>query len=269
MTAAVRSGRPVVERAGWRAVAMPSEHGGWGLTLEPVLLGLLVAPSIGGVAVGVAAFMAFLVRTPLELVAVDIRRDRWLARSGLAARIAAVEVLAMAVAVVVVVVTSGWTWVWPVVVAAPLVAVELGYGARSRSRRLVPELCGAIAIAGSVAAIVLASGRGGWLAAGLWSLLAARAVGAIPFVRVQIVRLRRGSGPTWPSDVAQLASLGCACVAVAADGSLLVGALGVVAAGVTQSVWVRRPPIAPKRLGMRLLVIGLALVALAATGVAM
>jgi hypothetical protein len=47
-------------------VAIPSEHGGWGLTFEPVLLGLLVEPSWPGVAIGAAALTAFLVRTPLK-----------------------------------------------------------------------------------------------------------------------------------------------------------------------------------------------------------
>ena len=56
---ATQTDHVVKERAGWRAVAMPSEHGGWGLTLEPVLLGLLVAWSGAGVALGIAAFSAF------------------------------------------------------------------------------------------------------------------------------------------------------------------------------------------------------------------
>ena len=51
-------------RAAWRSVAIPDEHGGWGLTAEPVLLGLLVAPSWPGALLGVAAFVAFLVRSP-------------------------------------------------------------------------------------------------------------------------------------------------------------------------------------------------------------
>jgi hypothetical protein len=67
-------------RPAWRSVAIPSEHGGWGLTLEPVLLGLLIAPSVGGLALGIAAFGAFLVRTPLKLVFVDRRHPRWLGR---------------------------------------------------------------------------------------------------------------------------------------------------------------------------------------------
>ena len=68
----------------WRAVAIPSEHGGWGLTLEPALLGLLVAPSIAGAAIGLAAFLAFLVRTPLKTVLVDRVRHRELDRDRVA-----------------------------------------------------------------------------------------------------------------------------------------------------------------------------------------
>ena len=45
------------ERVRWRAVGVPSEHGGWGLTLEPVLLGLLVGFSGAGVAIGTATFL--------------------------------------------------------------------------------------------------------------------------------------------------------------------------------------------------------------------
>ena len=32
-----------------RTVALPVEHGGWGISLEPVVLGLLVAPSASGI----------------------------------------------------------------------------------------------------------------------------------------------------------------------------------------------------------------------------
>ena len=42
-------------RSPLRAVAVPSEHGGWGLTAEPVLLGLIVAPSAAGACLGAAA----------------------------------------------------------------------------------------------------------------------------------------------------------------------------------------------------------------------
>ena len=51
-------------RAGWRGVAVPTEHGGWGLTAEPVLLGLLVAFSWPGLLIGSAALLAFLAARP-------------------------------------------------------------------------------------------------------------------------------------------------------------------------------------------------------------
>ena len=253
MMAVVEVTAEVDERPGWRAVGLPSEHGGWGLTLEPVLLGLLAAWSVAGAALGVAAFLAFLVRTAAKLVAVDVRRRRWLGRSQLALRIATV--------------VSGLGWLVPVLVASPLVAVEVWFEVRGRGRRLVPELCGAVAVASVSASIVIAAGAGGRLAAGVWLVLAARVVGAIPFVRVQIFRLRRGTGVVWHSDVAQLVAVAVALVAVVVDRRLAAGATVVGVLAVVQSVWVRRAPMPAKRIGVRQMVIGLVLVAVSAVGI--
>ena len=246
---------------------MPIEHGGWGLTLEPVLLGLLVAWSAAGAALGIAALTAFLLRTPAKLVAVDVRRGRWLDRSRLALRIASIQLIVLGSAVAVAVARAGWTWLAPLLIAGPLVAVELSFDIRSRSRRLLPELCGAVGITAVAASIVLAAPRSGALAAGVWLVLAARAVGAIPFVRVQIMRLRRGQGPVWQSDVAQVVSLSVATVAVIVHPPILPGAVAVATLAVMQSVWVRRAPIPAKQIGLREMGIGLALVAMTAAGV--
>ncbi len=259
--------RDVGVRAGWRAVAVPSEHGGWGLTLEPVLLGLVVAWSGAGVALGYAAFTAFLVRTPLKFVAVDLRRGRWLDRSRLALRISIVELIVLGSTIAVAVALAGWSWLAPLVVAGPLVAIELAFDVRSRGRRLVPELCGTVGMTAVAASILLAAGRSNGLAAGVWLVLAARAVGAIPFVRVQILRLRRAHGPVWQSDLAQGVSLTLAAAAVIADRRLLLGLVGVVMLAAAQSVWVRRAPIPAKQVGLRQMGMGLALVAVTAAGV--
>ncbi len=264
---ATQADRAVGVRAGWRAVAMPSEHGGWGLTLEPVLLGLVVAWSGAGVALGVAAFTAFVVRTPLKLVAVDLRRRRWLDRSRLALRIAKVELIVLGSTVALAFALAGWSWLVPVVVAGPLVAIELSFDVRSRGRRLVPQLCGAVGITAVAASIVLAAGRSNGLAAGVWLVLTARAVGAIPFVRVQILRLRGPHGPVWQSDLAQVVSVAVATAAVIADHRLLFGLVGVVILAAMQFVWVRRAPIPAKQVGLRQMGMGLALVALTAVGV--
>lgn len=264
MTATVA---PAAERAPWRAVAVPTEHGGWGLTLEPVVLGLAVAWSVGGLAVGVAAFGAFLLRTPLKLALVDRRRGRRLERTALAWRVVAVESAVVVALGVLALVTSGPAWMVPVAIAAPLVAVELWFDVRSRSRRLVPELAGAVGMASVVAAIAVAGGADAVLAGGLWLVLAARSVGSIPFVRARIVQLHRGSAPTLPSDLAQVAAVAGAVVAVVLQRSLLPGAVAVFVIAVVQVIGVRRPPVPARGVGFRQMGLGLAVVAVTATGV--
>ncbi len=253
--------------AEWKQAAMPSEHGGWGLTLEPVLLGLLIAPSWGGLSLGLAAFAAFLVRTPLKLAVIDRRRTQWQRRSQLALRFAVGELLLLAVCGVWAVAAAGWSWAVPVLCAVPLVAVELWFDVRSRGRRLLPELCGSAAISAVAAAIVVAGGHSTRLAVGAWFVLAARSVGAIPFVRVQIMRLRRSAGEVRPSDRAQLAALAIGVVAVALDRQLLVGLGWLVLLAALQVVWVRRAPVAPKVLGLRQMALGVGLVLATSTGV--
>jgi hypothetical protein len=257
--------RAPTERSAWRAVAMPAEHGGWGLTLEPVLLGLLVAPSWAGASIGAAAFLAFLARTPAKLVAVDKRRDRWLARSRLAFLVAGAELLLIAALV------AAATWSAVAVVAAgvalPLVAVEWSFDIRSRGRRLLPELCGAVGIGASAAAIIIVDGGAATLAIGCWLVLAARSLGAIPFVRSQIVQARRGVLDTRSSDLAQVAAVGLATTAAVLDRAVLLGALGVAALAGLQLWWVRRAPPAVKVLGMRQMALGLSLVVVTALGV--
>jgi hypothetical protein len=254
-------------RPAWRAVAVPDEHGGWGLTAEPVLLGLLVVPSWAGAALGAAAFLAFVVRTPLKLVLVDRWRHRWLPRSGVALRIAAVELTLMTLLAGAAGVLAGWSWLVPAAVAAPLVAIELWFDMRSRGRRLVPELCGAAGIAAVVASVALAGGASGWLAGALWLLLAARSGASIPFVRVQIARLRHGPGSVAISDSSQVAAALVAVAAVMLDPSVLAGAIAVGALLLAQVVWVRRTPPPAKVLGVRQLLAGVVIVAVTAVGV--
>ena len=251
----------------WRSVAIPREHGGWGLTLEPVLLGLLVAWSLPGLLLGVAAFGAFLLRTPLKLAAVDMRRRQWRSRSTLAARIAAVELMVVVTAVAGVVVSSGWRWALPVVVAAPLVFVEGWYDVRSRSRRLVPELSGAVGISATAAAIVLADRDDVALAGALWLVLAARSVGSIPFVRAQIARLHRGATGVHGSDLAQFAAVVVAAIAAIVDTRAIAGAVTIALIAAIQIVWSRRPIPPIKVVGFQQMALGLALVAATAIGV--
>jgi hypothetical protein len=254
------------DRPLWRAVAVPSEHGGWGLTLEPVLLGLLVAFSWPGLAIGLATFLAFLLRTPLKLALVDRRRGRMLPRTRLAWQIAVVELIVLVGVVVFALVAAGWTWVIPFAVAAPLFGVELWFDIRSRGRRLVPELCGAFGITAAVAAMVIAGGEPARLAVAAWAVLAARALASIPFVRTQILRLRHDARLIG-TDAFQVAGAVTAVASTVVDHRVVAGGAVVVLLALAQTVALRRPVPPVKILGIGQMVMGLAVVAATAAGV--
>lgn len=257
----------------WSEVAVPREHGGWSLTAEPAVLGLLVAWSVAGSALAGAALIGFMVRTPLKVVLVDHYRQRWLPRSRLAARIAAGEGLVLvALGAVAVGTAQGWAWLVPLVVAAPLVGLELWYDMRSRSRRLIPELAGTVGIGSVAAAIALAGGTTTPVAIGLWWVMAARAVAALPHVRVQVVRARQRGG-TGPGREGRRTSDGAQVLAVAAVGlGVALGPVPMAALVITalvaavHLVAIRSIPWPVALIGISQIAIGLAVVL--ATGLA-
>ncbi len=256
----VEAERPTTT-ATWRSVALPSEHGGWSLTAEPAVLGLLIAWSWPGLALGVAAMVAFVARTPLKLVLVDRWRHRWLDRTRLAARIAAVE-LAIFAALVAYAAIAGQHRFWlPLAVAAPLIAVELWFDMRSRSRRLIPELAGAIGIGSVATAIAMAAGLTDRLAWGLWIVIAARAGAAIPYVRTQILRTHNRPAPRWQSDVAQVVAMGAAFAGTLADLLPMAAAATIALFAAINVAAVRFPPRPAVVIGVQQTLVGIAVIA--------
>jgi YwiC-like protein len=254
-------------RSDLRAVALPTEHGGWGLALEPGLLGLLVAPSVAGLALALAALVAFVTRTPLKLVLVDHRRGRTLERTVLARRVAAVELMVLASLVVSAAVTARAPFWVPLVVAVPLILVEGWFDIRSRGRRLLPELAGAVAVCSVVAMIVLADGGSGRLAVGLWLILAARMVTSIPHVRARIAELHGRPVDAGRSQAADAVALLLAVGAVGLDSQLAAGAAAVLALVVLQRLTAHRPTDRAVVLGLRQMGFGFGLVVVTAMGV--
>lgn len=263
-----RVGAPVAdERSVLRTVAIPTEHGGWSLTIEPVVLGLVVAWSWPGVALGAAALSAFLARTPLKLLLVDRWRGRWLARTTVAARLALLEVLTLGILVAVVAFAgSGWFWV-PLLAAAPLVALELWFDMRSRSRRLLPELAGATGISSIAAAIALADGADVATAFGLWVVVAARAAAAIPYARTQVFRTRGRTHQLWHNDLAQALAVTAVTVAWVADAVPAAAAIAIVAVAAFNVGAVRRQPRPARIIGFQQMFFGIAVVAVTAIAV--
>jgi hypothetical protein len=278
-------GRP---KASWKTVALPTEHGGWGLTFEPALLGLLVRPGTPAVLLGLAGMLAFVARTPLKLALVDRWRGRSLPRTALARRIASCELVALAL-----VLAGAWRvadgpfWV-PLAAALPLLGLELWFDMRSRGRRLTPELAGTVGIGSIAAATVMGTGGGWALALGLWTVIAARGVASLPFAHAQLGRSKQqranvaaapGSGigkgaarqvaaahDVRRSDLAQVVAL-AAVVAGALAGAVPV--LGVVAvAGLVafHLVASRRPAPRAPIVGVQQLALGVVVVVVTAIG---
>ena len=198
-----------------RTLALPVEHGGWGLVLEPLVLGLCVAPSVPGVFLTVATVAAFLTRHPLKIVAGDRRRGRRFPRTPVAERFALAYAVLSMLAFTLALKTSPNVFLLPLLIAAPFALVQLIYDALGRSRELVPELSGATAMAAMAAAVVLA---GGWQIAPaltLWLLLVAvRVVPSILYVRARLQKNHGAQPSVAPTLGAHL--LGCALVAALA-----------------------------------------------------
>ena len=158
-------------------------------------------------------------------------------------------------------------WV-PLAVAAPLIAVELWFDMRSRGRRLVPELAGSIGIGSVATAIALAGGAPTKLAWGLWVVMAARAIAAIPYVRSQILRTHARSGPLWHGDSAQIAA-----VAATATGwrvNLVPGptVIAIVGVAILNLVALRRAPKPAVAIGIQQMIVGVAVIVTTAIAVA-
>lgn len=252
----------------WRQVAVPSEHGGWSLTAEPVVLGLLVAWSWSGLALGVAAMLGFVARTPLKVVLVDRWRDRWLDRSRMAARIAAGELAVIAVLVVAAAAgaSNGWFWV-PLAAAVPLIAVEFWFDMRSRSRRLVPELAGTVGIGTIVATIALVAGEPATLAVGLWVVISARAVAAIPYARTMVLRAHGRPVTRWHSDLAQVLAVVAVVLAWLMDAIPFAPVVAIAAIAVFNMVAVRGPVKRAVVIGAQQMTFGIAVVIVTAIAI--
>lgn len=232
-----------------RSVALPTEHGGWGFTIEPVILGLLAAQSATGWELGVAAVAVLLARRPVKLVGTDLVRRRWLPRSRTALAFATLYGSIAVAAVVGAFVTESGPFWWAYVAATPLALYALRADAHSRNRTLLAETAGAVAMGSTAAAIGLGAGMALPEAFGLWLVLAARDVAGIVLARSQVRRLKGGEAHTRKVLAVHVVAI----VAVAIGAAVgIVPVAGVVSIGLltaASAVSLRRPPVPAKTVG--------------------
>ncbi len=180
-----KPGRPL-----WRTVALPAERGGWGIALEPIALGLLVAPSVTGFFLALAALGSFLVRTPLKIAWTDLRRGQRLPRTRLALQFLLLYGALVVVGFAAAFLTGGLRPLLPLLAASPVTGLQLYYDLFSSARQLLPELAGPVALSSVAGGIALARGWSWPAALALWAVPGLRTMPTVLYVRAR-VRLER------------------------------------------------------------------------------
>ncbi len=169
-----------------KAIALPPEHGAWGFLLEPIVLGLLVAPSLAGWFLALGIVGAFLIRHPLKLAFTDWQRGKRYARTTLAERVVLLYGVLTVSGLALAVTLAGWEIMLPLLMASPLVLAMLASYVQNHGRDLIPELAGASALAATASGIALAGNASTQTAFALWAILNARNIPSILYVRARL-----------------------------------------------------------------------------------
>jgi hypothetical protein len=244
--------RPVAARA---TVFLPKEHGSWSLALEPLALGLLVAPSWAGGALAGAVLAGFFARRPLKasFAAGDPIRRR-----------ESREVLVMWGALALAGlfeagVLGGWGALWPLLPAAALGLVFAHWDGQGEGRSSVAELAGSAAFALVPAALVTLAGGSPLVALTLAALVLARSIPAVVTVR-HYLRAAKGaaSSPAWPVLASGVAAAGLLGLVLAGAAPRVAAVLG--AALFVRTIWLTgpwRPAWPARRIGQAEAMLGL------------
>jgi hypothetical protein len=202
-----------------RQVALPVEHGGWSFLFEPIVAGLAISFSIGGVWIAVMIIGAFLLRRPLSVWAMQVVAGRQSEFRSLSAKYAAAYALVLAAGAVGILLTVDFWALLPLIILPPLAVFQLYSDVYRQNRQMLPETAGALAMSASAAAIILAGGSGLKLAAAVWFFLAARLITSIVYVRDRLSAEKGKPFTYWPAVSAHVVAL-VLTAALAAFGKL-------------------------------------------------
>jgi YwiC-like protein len=118
-------------------VFLPKEHGSWSLALEPLALGLLLAPSAAGAALATAAIAGFFARRPLKaLFHAESKHHR--TAFPVLVLLATLAVAGLGEAALL----GGPAALWPLLLAVPFGGLFAYFDAQGDSRAAVAELAG-------------------------------------------------------------------------------------------------------------------------------
>src|SRR3954454_371201 len=110
-----------------KGIALPTEHGSWGIVFEPIVAALAVAFSVAGVFVSIAFLGAFLMRQPLKVLLAERAAGRRMPQGEVARRYIVIFAAVFAIGAIGAVVFSQAVNFLPLLLAAPLAAIQIYY----------------------------------------------------------------------------------------------------------------------------------------------
>ena len=246
--AAVINASHCIALARWRELVLPREHGSWSFALEPLALGLLVAPSAAGADLAVAVVATFLARRPLRTALGEVKAEH---------RAAAVEPLVVLGAVALVfflsaIALGGVAWAAWLAPSALGGTVFLGFDLRHDGRAEMAEVAGVAAFAFVPAAVAALAGWGNAESLALALIACGRSVPTMLCVRAAVRGTKTGVRRNGPALVATFLALAVATVLVRAGLAPQAAAVGLAILAVRAVVLLLwpRPALRARTLGM-------------------
>lgn len=213
--------------------------------LEPLLLGLALAPTPSGFALALAVAAAFLIRNPLRVV---LRaRSAGSPRLAVARRVASVYSAVAVAGIAACAGLAGFEPMWPLAVVSPLVILFVRFDARNQGRSLAAELLAPVGLGAATPAIVIAAGWATVPALATWVVVVIKALPTVIYIRARL-RLEDGEDVSaWPAALMHAGSVAIALLlwraalapAAAAIALAVLGIRGAI--GLTPARWGRRP----------------------------
>ena len=166
-------------------IILPTEHGSWSFLFEPIVVGSALAFSATAPWIALIMIGAFFARQPLKTAYIARKNP---VVSGTATKFVILfGALALTGLIGAVLSADAWWVFYPFAVAAPLALQQTALDLSKKSRDLLAELTGAVAISSSVAAIALAGGLGWPAAVALWAVFVGRFIPSILYVRNRLL----------------------------------------------------------------------------------
>lgn len=174
-----------------KSVALPVEHGSWGFLLEPLVAGILLAPSIASPWITMLVVGGFLLRQPLRFLIPDLMAKKNLPRTAYAKKFTIIFASIFLTGGIGVLAFAPLQSLIPFVLITPFAVYQIYCDATRKSRDLLPELTGAVALSSSITVLALAGGWNVTTALTLWGIMLARLIPSILYVRSRL-RLEKG-----------------------------------------------------------------------------